>query len=71
MAFEKELEDLARRKERALLMGGEEKIKRQQERGRLTARERIDRLLDKNSFFEVGILNHSDMPEVADWNWPY
>ncbi len=33
--------------------GGEERIKAQHERGRLTARERIDLLLDKGSFREV------------------
>jgi acetyl-CoA carboxylase carboxyltransferase component len=46
MPFEKELEELKRRKEKALKMGGPEKIKRQHEQKKLTARERIDRLLD-------------------------
>ena len=39
-------------------MGGPEKIKRQHDRGKLTARERIDRLLDPGTFFEVGMFNH-------------
>jgi acetyl-CoA carboxylase carboxyltransferase component len=62
MPFEKELQDLKRRKEKALQMGGPEKIKRQLDKGKFTARERIARLLDPDSFFEVGMLNCSDMP---------
>ena len=41
MPFKKELEELKRRKEKALQMGGPEKVKRQYDQGRLTARERI------------------------------
>jgi propionyl-CoA carboxylase beta chain len=37
----------------AQMGGGEERIKRQHDKGRLTARERIDLLLDKGSFREV------------------
>lgn len=35
-------------------MGGAEKVRRQHEGGRLTVRERIDRLLDAGSFHEIG-----------------
>jgi len=66
MPFEKELEELKRRKENALQMGGPEKVKRQHEQGRLTARERIERLLDPGSFLEMGMLNCSDMPGMED-----
>jgi len=66
MPFEKQLEELERRRARALEMGGHEKVKRQHDRGRLTARERIDRLLDSGSFVEVGMLNHSDMPGMEE-----
>jgi acetyl-CoA carboxylase carboxyltransferase component len=54
-------EELRRRKSDALAMGGEEKIARLHARGALTARERIDLLLDPGSFFEIGMLNHSDI----------
>ena len=37
-------------------MGGEERIKRQHDNGRLTVRERISALVDKNSFHEIGAL---------------
>ena len=62
MPFEKELQDLAQRRARALEMGGEEKVHKQHAKGRFSARERIDRLLDPGSFLEVGMLNHSDVP---------
>jgi len=39
---------------RALLGGGPERIKKQHEGGKLTARERIDLLLDPGSFIEIG-----------------
>src|SRR5277367_6430993 len=37
-------------------MGGEANVKRQHDVGRLTVRERIDRLLDSESFHEIGTL---------------
>lgn len=66
MPFEDKLEELRRRKKQALAMGGEKKVQRQHDRGKLTARERIDRLLDADSFFEVGMFNHSDMPGMEE-----
>lgn len=47
----KELEEL---NEQALLGGGEARIESQHSKGKLTARERIDLLLDKGSFQEIG-----------------
>src|ERR671919_2640587 len=46
------VEDLHERRKRARLGGGEERIAQQHERGKLTARERLDLLLDANSFIE-------------------
>jgi acetyl-CoA carboxylase carboxyltransferase component len=66
MAFEKELQELERRRQQALEMGGSEKVARQHAKGRLTARERIDRVLDPGSFKEVGMFNHSDVPGMED-----
>jgi acetyl-CoA carboxylase carboxyltransferase component len=56
MGWEPELDELRRREELAKEMGGPEKVARQHERGRLTVRERIDRLLDDGSFHESGAL---------------
>ncbi|HYX77718.1 MAG TPA: carboxyl transferase domain-containing protein, partial [Solirubrobacterales bacterium] len=49
------VEDLHERRGRAKLGGGEEKIALQHERGKLTARERIDLLVDPGTFVEIGI----------------
>jgi acetyl-CoA carboxylase carboxyltransferase component len=46
-------EELAEMREKAKLAGGEKRIKRQHEKGKLTARERIDKLLDPDSFVEI------------------
>jgi acetyl-CoA carboxylase carboxyltransferase component len=49
------VDDLHERRESAKLGGGEEKIAIQHERGKLTARERLDLLCDEGSFVELGI----------------
>ena len=40
-------------KSQAMLGGGEDRIRKQHEKGKLTARERLDLLLDKGSFSEI------------------
>ncbi|MDR7405053.1 MAG: carboxyl transferase domain-containing protein, partial [Armatimonadota bacterium] len=47
------IEDLRRRRERILAMGGPQRVARQHEAGKLTARERLDLLLDPGSFTEL------------------
>jgi hypothetical protein len=47
------IQHLAKLKEEAKLGGGEEKIKSQHDKGKLTARERIDLLVDEGSFEEI------------------
>ncbi len=49
------LDDLERRRDRARLGGGERRIAAQHAKGKLTARERIEILLDKGSFEEFGM----------------
>ncbi len=44
---------LQNQREKAMLGGGPERVKTQHDRGRLTARERLDLLLDKGSFRET------------------
>ena len=66
MAFEKELDELNRRRARALEMGGAEKVKKQHDKGKLTARKRIEQLLDPGSFLEIGMFNHSDVPGMEE-----
>jgi len=50
---EKKLKDLQRLHRKAEVAGGEEAIEKQHARGKLTARERIDLLLDPDSFVET------------------
>ncbi|MEH6588449.1 MAG: carboxyl transferase domain-containing protein [Halioglobus sp.] len=57
------LDDLTHRQAAAQAMGGDERIEKQRAKGRLTARERIDRLFDGGTFMEIGALaggNHPD-----------
>lgn len=49
------MDDLAIRHQEIRGMGGPENLTRQKERGKLTARERIERLLDDGSFVETGM----------------
>jgi acetyl-CoA carboxylase carboxyltransferase component len=48
-------EDLSARRQRARLGGGPERIARQHEQGKLTARERLDLLIDEGTFTELGL----------------
>lgn len=48
------LKTLQEKNEAALLGGGKERIQKQHAKGKLTARERIDLLLDEGSFEEIG-----------------
>jgi acetyl-CoA carboxylase carboxyltransferase component len=57
MNWKPELDDLARREAFAQEMGGADKVKRQRDQGRLNVRERIDRILDQNSFHEIGAIS--------------
>mgnify|MGYP002875595728 CR=1 FL=1 len=59
------MDRLERDAARVYRMGGDEKIARQHGAGRYTARERIEKLLDPDSFFELGRFAHSDLPEAA------
>ncbi len=52
----KAIDELQRRRAEALQGGGESRIKRQHDRGKLTARERLNVLLDEKSFEEIGMM---------------
>ena len=56
MSWEREVEELRQRETLAKAMGGPDKVKRQHDNGRLTVRERIERLLDAGSFHEIGAI---------------
>ena len=54
--WEETLEDLDRRRQHARDMGGPERLDKHRSKGKLDARARIDRLLDKGTFRELGTL---------------
>jgi propionyl-CoA carboxylase beta chain len=53
MSLDERLEELRRRNRAAELGGGEERIRRQHKAGKKTARERLELLLDPDSFIEL------------------
>ncbi|HWJ03193.1 MAG TPA: carboxyl transferase domain-containing protein, partial [Verrucomicrobiae bacterium] len=57
------IEDLRQRREVVKLGGGEKRIQRQHQAGKLTARERIEALLDPGSFTELDMFVHGEEEE--------
>ncbi|MBI2830709.1 MAG: methylmalonyl-CoA carboxyltransferase [Chloroflexi bacterium] len=49
------LADLHAQREKILAMGGRDRLQKRKEQGRLSARERIESLLDKDTFCEIGM----------------
>ena len=58
------IDELSRLKEAGLRMGGEERVERQHQRGRLTARERIEKLFDPGTFAETDSLMQDLRPDI-------
>ena len=57
MNWQPELDELRRREALAREMGGADKVERQHAGGRFTVRERIDRLVDADTFREIGAIS--------------
>ena len=66
------LEELTQRREEIAEGGGEKRVAKQHEQGKLTARERIDALLDPGSFAETGMFaqHRSTLFGMAEANLP-
>lgn len=62
MTWKKEVEELEYRSRLIKEMGGKENIEKHHKRGKLTARERIEKFADKDSFNEI-------MPLVGDTSY--
>jgi acetyl-CoA carboxylase carboxyltransferase component len=60
------LDELAKRKEQARHAGSESAVQRQHDRGKMTARERIDYLLDEGSFQELDMLTRHRAGEALE-----
>jgi acetyl-CoA carboxylase carboxyltransferase component len=56
LSWQPEVDEINRRVHMAEAMGGAANVERQRKAGRLTVRDRIDRLLDADSFHEIGAL---------------
>ena len=64
MSWKKEIEEIDKRRTLAKQQGGAEAIKKHHLKGKLTARERIDAILDTNTFKELGaIAGSADIDE--------
>ena len=57
-AIDEKISKLGETREKLQQGGGDERINKQHEGGKLTARERVERLLDSESFQEVGLFAH-------------
>ena len=66
MSQETNQTELQQRREKALAMGGAERIAKRRAQNMLNARERLDYLLDSESFFESGLLAASYRPAARD-----
>ena len=56
MSWDNEVNEIKKRLKLIQEMGGKEKVKRQHDAGRTTVRQRIEALVDENSFKEIGRL---------------
>jgi acetyl-CoA carboxylase carboxyltransferase component len=56
---EKQLANLKKIRHKIEAMGGDEQVRKQRNKGKLTARERIDLLLDEGTFSEIGMFAKS------------
>ncbi len=65
MTIEDKLRELEARREKVKIGGGERRIQRQHMAGKLTARERIELLLDPGSFVEMDMFVQGPAPDFA------
>lgn len=65
MGWNEAIEDLEARRSKAKLGGGQAAIDKQHEKGKLTARERLDILFDKGTFVEINDLAESRIDDFG------
>jgi acetyl-CoA carboxylase carboxyltransferase component len=66
MAFDELLNDYEKRRQRALAMGGPDKLAKRRAAGFMNARERIAHLFDEGSFVESGLFATSAYPQDSE-----
>ena len=71
MSWDNEIDEIKQRRKLAKQQGGKDAVKTHHQKGRLTIRERIDTLLDKNSFDEIGegagVPDYNDKGKLRDF----
>src|SRR3984885_4957309 len=69
---QEKIQELKKRQAKILLGGGADKVEKQHKQGKLTARERIDSLIDPDSFQEIGLFaqHRSTLFGMADKELP-
>ena len=72
MALEQRIQELNERRQKLYEGGGKDRIAKQHESGKLTARERVERLVDPSSFQEVGLFakHRATLFGMADKDFP-
>jgi len=64
------LKHLEERRNRTLAGGGDERVEAQHEKGKLTARERLNKLLDEGSFVEIGTFAQTGLEDASSLDYP-
>ena len=62
MSFDELMNKFHSKAQDAMAMGGEEKLAAFNKAGKLNVRERVQYLLDKGTFQEIGLFAYSDLP---------
>ncbi len=68
--MEEKLQHLQERRARTLAGGGEKRTADQHKKGKLTARERLEKLLDEGSFVEIGTFAQSGLEDASSLDYP-
>ena len=66
MSWEKEINEIKKRERLSLEQGGKESVLKHHSKGRKTLRERLNLILDKNSFDEIGKISGSSIHNNQD-----
>jgi len=65
IVLEDKLKHLEERRRRTIAGGGEKRIAAQHEKNKLTARERLEKLLDEQSFVEIGTFSQTGLEDAS------
>ncbi len=69
-AMDDKLGHLQERRSRTIAGGGEKRIEDQRKKGKLTARERLIRLMDEDSFVEIGTFVQTGLEDASSLDYP-